>query len=258
MKRVLIESPLKGDYEANREYARRCMRDSLKRGEAPLASHLLYDQTGILDDRFDSDRRRGMQAGFTWGAMAELVAVYIDLGISDGMLEDESAECYETHKPTLTRQAARQALQSPRSRVSHCADRYSVLADHRGVLRRQVACPLVGTQTNNRNAATATPATITPITRAKTHGGQMAERTQKLRLGEVLRKWRKMCELDLRVVADQMGLGASTLMRIERGGSCDAETLIKILAWLMTDSDSANGGAQEGAKLNESTALGKQ
>lgn len=87
MKRVIIESPLRGDYEANREYARRCMRDSLKRGEAPYASHLLFDQPGILDDRYQHERDRGMRAGFAWGEVAELCAVYVDLGISDGMLE---------------------------------------------------------------------------------------------------------------------------------------------------------------------------
>lgn len=87
MLRVIVESPLRGDYEANRDYAKRCMRDSLKRNEAPLASHLLYDQPGILDDRYQNERDRGMRAGFAWGEVADLVAVYIDLGISEGMLE---------------------------------------------------------------------------------------------------------------------------------------------------------------------------
>lgn len=47
-RRVVIESPLKGDYERNTAYARLALRDSLKRGEIPFASHLLYPQT--LDD----------------------------------------------------------------------------------------------------------------------------------------------------------------------------------------------------------------
>jgi hypothetical protein len=50
MKKVIIESPFAGDVKKNIEYARKCMRDSLLRGEAPLASHLLYTQDGILDD----------------------------------------------------------------------------------------------------------------------------------------------------------------------------------------------------------------
>jgi len=44
MTRVIIESPYAGDIEVNLKYAKLCILDSLKRGEAPLASHLLYTQ----------------------------------------------------------------------------------------------------------------------------------------------------------------------------------------------------------------------
>lgn len=47
---VIVESPYAGDIEANVAYARRCLRDSLARGEAPIASHLLYTQEGVLRD----------------------------------------------------------------------------------------------------------------------------------------------------------------------------------------------------------------
>lgn len=87
MKLTIIESPYAGDIPANERYARAAMADSLKRGEAPLASHLLYTQPGILDDTKPEERALGMTAGFAWGARAELVAVYEDLGISDGMRE---------------------------------------------------------------------------------------------------------------------------------------------------------------------------
>ena len=50
MKLVIIESPYAGDIEKNVAYARDCVRDSLMRGEAPYASHLLYTQPNILDD----------------------------------------------------------------------------------------------------------------------------------------------------------------------------------------------------------------
>ena len=85
MKRVVIESPLSGDYEYNRAYAKRCMLDSIERGEAPYASHLLFAQPGILDDTNARERCKGMMAGFAWGEVADLIAVYIDLGVSDGM-----------------------------------------------------------------------------------------------------------------------------------------------------------------------------
>lgn len=62
------------------------MRHSLFQGEAPFASHLLYAQPGILDDLKDTERRLGIEAGFTWGFTADLIAVYTDLGYSSGML----------------------------------------------------------------------------------------------------------------------------------------------------------------------------
>jgi hypothetical protein len=83
--RVVIESPYAGDIEKNVDYARKCMRDSLKREECPIASHLLYTQKGILDDSNPIERELGIKAGFKWGYLAEKIAVYQDLGISIGM-----------------------------------------------------------------------------------------------------------------------------------------------------------------------------
>jgi hypothetical protein len=85
MKVVIIESPLQGDYERNIKYARACVRDSLLRGESPLASHLLYNQPGILDDTNPEERRIGILAGLEWSDVADFKAVYTDLGISPGM-----------------------------------------------------------------------------------------------------------------------------------------------------------------------------
>lgn len=85
MIRVVLESPFAGDITKNIEYARKCMADCLKRGEAPFASHLLYTQDGILDDDIPHERQLGIEAGFVWGELAEKVVVYQDLGISDGM-----------------------------------------------------------------------------------------------------------------------------------------------------------------------------
>lgn len=53
---VLLESPYAGNVELNVTYARACMRDCLKRGEAPFASHLLYTQPGVLDDLVPNER----------------------------------------------------------------------------------------------------------------------------------------------------------------------------------------------------------
>jgi hypothetical protein len=54
---VILESSYAGDIEANVEYARRCVRDALARGEAPIASHLLYTQPGVLRDAVPEERQ---------------------------------------------------------------------------------------------------------------------------------------------------------------------------------------------------------
>jgi len=82
---VIIESPYAGDVDRNVEYARRALRDSLLRGEAPIASHLLYTQPGVLDDGIPKERQHGIDAGLAWGTVAEATIVYADLGISRGM-----------------------------------------------------------------------------------------------------------------------------------------------------------------------------
>ncbi|GMV17995.1 MAG: hypothetical protein AMXMBFR56_62190 [Polyangiaceae bacterium] len=87
MIRTTVESPLAAPtpegFRRNVRYAQLCLLDSLKRGEAPYASHLLYPQ--VYDDLDEDQRRVGMAAGLEWLRMAELVALYIDLGVSRGM-----------------------------------------------------------------------------------------------------------------------------------------------------------------------------
>jgi hypothetical protein len=85
MRRVILESPYAGDVANNIVYARACVRDALLRGEAPLASHLLYTQLSILDDNDLRERAHGINAGHAWMHLADAVVVYIDRGISEGM-----------------------------------------------------------------------------------------------------------------------------------------------------------------------------
>mgnify|MGYP001545714982 CR=1 FL=1 len=90
MKLIVIESPFGGTAEEmarNTEYVRACLADSLRRGEAPFASHALYTLPGVLDDTVPAERVRGMFAGFAWGEHASMRVVYIDLGISGGMAQ---------------------------------------------------------------------------------------------------------------------------------------------------------------------------
>lgn len=85
MRLVILESPFAGEVEQNVEYARRAVRDSLSRGEAPIASHLLYTQPGILRDENPAERQWGIDAGLAWATAAEATVVYVDRGISRGM-----------------------------------------------------------------------------------------------------------------------------------------------------------------------------
>lgn len=86
MRLVIIESPYAGEIEANVAYARVCMRDSLNRGEAPIASHLLYTQPGILRDEFPEERALGIEAGLAWRRVAECAVFYVDRDWSGGMI----------------------------------------------------------------------------------------------------------------------------------------------------------------------------
>ena len=69
----------------NIKYARMCVRDSLSRGESPIASHLLYTQKGILNDDIPEERRWGIEAGLAWKVNAKKHVFYIDYGMSTGM-----------------------------------------------------------------------------------------------------------------------------------------------------------------------------
>ena len=93
MRRVILETPFAGNrvdeygepITTYVDYARRCMMDCLERGEAPMASHLLYTQ--VLDDRDHEQRRLGLDAGHAWREVAEAVVVYSDYLVSGGMRE---------------------------------------------------------------------------------------------------------------------------------------------------------------------------
>lgn len=87
MKLVIIESPYAGDVEANVAYARKAMADSIRYyGEAPIASHLLYTQPGVLDDSLPHERALGIAAGLAWRAVAQGAVFYVDRGWSNGMV----------------------------------------------------------------------------------------------------------------------------------------------------------------------------
>ena len=125
MKLVMIETPLRASgertMEMNLEYARKCMKDSLSRGEAPFAMHLLYTQ--VLDDLKCNEREQGLFCGFAWSRKADLVVLYTDHGISSGMQLAYDQACilgqaieYRT-LPTLKLKNAEASATSPVSNV---------------------------------------------------------------------------------------------------------------------------------------------
>jgi len=85
MRRVILESPYAGDVDRHVAYARRCVRDCLQRDEAPIASHLLFTQPNVLRDEDPQERALGIAAGLAWVPVADVMVVYYDYGISDGM-----------------------------------------------------------------------------------------------------------------------------------------------------------------------------
>jgi hypothetical protein len=89
MELVIVESPYAEKngvtVEEHIKYARKCVKDSLMRDEAPIASHLLYTQDGILDDKIIEERELGIMAGLEWRKVSQKSVFYIDYGFSSGM-----------------------------------------------------------------------------------------------------------------------------------------------------------------------------
>lgn len=71
------------DRAARVAYVRRAVKDSLDRGESPVAPHLMLH--GVLDDDRPSERQIGIDAGLAVLGAVERLVVYEDHGITDGM-----------------------------------------------------------------------------------------------------------------------------------------------------------------------------
>jgi hypothetical protein len=96
MRRVFLCSPYRGDIDRNLAYLHTAIGDSVSRGEAPFAPHLIYPQ--VLDDSDPEQRRRGLEAGLSWLRQADCLVAYIDFGYSHGMQTERLfAEQYGIH-----------------------------------------------------------------------------------------------------------------------------------------------------------------
>lgn len=59
---------------------------------------------------------------------------------------------------------------------------------------------------------------------------------QMMRLGSVIRIWRRASDLGVKDAARLFGISPATLSRLERHGRMDGKTLAKILRWLLSES----------------------
>jgi hypothetical protein len=82
---VIVESPYAGEVEENVAYLKECLLDSLRKNEAPFASHIIYTQ--VLNDKIPMEREWGIEAGFAWANKVKKVVFYMDRGVSRGMLK---------------------------------------------------------------------------------------------------------------------------------------------------------------------------
>jgi len=110
---VIVESPYSAatpeGLERNVRYARACVADCLRRGEAPLASHLLYTQAGILRNDVLFERQLGIEAGLMWAETADATIVYADMGYSAGM-HNGIHRAGRNHRPVEIRRLGRDTL----------------------------------------------------------------------------------------------------------------------------------------------------
>jgi hypothetical protein len=83
MKRVVIESPLSGDFRRNYRYLLWCCRAVWEReGAHVLASHML--NPWYMDDTVPVEREAGIANPWAWSTDAVHLS-FVDLGVSSGM-----------------------------------------------------------------------------------------------------------------------------------------------------------------------------
>lgn len=54
-------------------------------------------------------------------------------------------------------------------------------------------------------------------------------------IGKVIKDWRHVNRIGVRAVAEQIGISASTLSRIENGEDFDGSTMSKLFNWLFVN-----------------------
>lgn len=55
-----------------------------------------------------------------------------------------------------------------------------------------------------------------------------------MRIGQLLNCYRRLRDIGIRKLAKEIGIGHATLSRIERGENFDAETMTKVMLWMLS------------------------
>lgn len=63
--------------------------------------------------------------------------------------------------------------------------------------------------------------------------GKSSRTLRRTNLGTLLRRWRLVEDIGVRELASRIGVSCATISRMERGHAMDADTLVKVLVWLM-------------------------
>lgn len=103
MKIVIIESPWSGGTPFHASYLRSCIKDSIMRGEVPIASHKLYGD--VLNDHDPAQRKIGIELGYEFWPFATRIIFYLDHGMSPGM-KQAKARAEKLKIPTEDRKLA--------------------------------------------------------------------------------------------------------------------------------------------------------
>ena len=83
---VVVASPYAGGSKWASDFLSECLQYCVARGWSPYASHALLTRPGVLSDDMPIEREVGIQLGFAWRRVADFTAVFLDRGISAGML----------------------------------------------------------------------------------------------------------------------------------------------------------------------------
>ena len=145
MIKVVIESPLAGDFEKNVRYALWCAYHCYLRGESAFASHLFFPQ--FLDDRKPDAREYGIEAGYDWASDGDIFAFYLDLSWSVGM--ERAKQRWEGRKiehRMLPKEllAKFEAGEYPPGTLFHMAQEIVQLKDQLDLAAAQNYCTLCG------------------------------------------------------------------------------------------------------------------